>query len=50
MKAENEKLLQETAANDPTFKEIYESQKDYMKKARRWTQISDYAYLKDNLE
>jgi TRAP-type mannitol/chloroaromatic compound transport system substrate-binding protein len=50
MKAENQKLLEESAAADPTFKEIYESQKAYMKKARRWTQISDYAYLKDNLE
>jgi TRAP-type mannitol/chloroaromatic compound transport system substrate-binding protein len=50
MKKANDELLQETAAKDPVFKEILDSQKSYMKKARRWTEISDYAYLKDNLE
>lgn len=50
MKVENDKLLKATAANDPVFKKIYEAQTAYMKKARRWTEISDYAYLKDNLE
>ena len=50
MKVENEKLLQATAAKDPMFKKIYDAQTAYMKKARRWTEISDYAYLKDNLE
>ncbi len=49
MKEENQKLLEETAASNPEFKEIYESQKAYMKKVRKWTEISDYAYLKDNL-
>jgi TRAP-type mannitol/chloroaromatic compound transport system substrate-binding protein len=32
------------------FKEILDSQTAYMKMARKWTEISDYAYLKDNLE
>ncbi len=50
MKKANDELLQETAAKDPVFKEILDSQKSYMKKVRRWTAISDYAYLKDNLE
>jgi TRAP-type mannitol/chloroaromatic compound transport system substrate-binding protein len=50
MKKANEELLEATAAKDATFKEIWESQKAYMKKARKWTAISDYAYLKDNLE
>ncbi|SEA60335.1 TRAP-type mannitol/chloroaromatic compound transport system, substrate-binding protein [Desulfuromusa kysingii] len=50
MKVENEKLLQASAAKDPMFKKIYDAQTAYMKKARRWTEISDYAYLKDNLE
>jgi TRAP-type mannitol/chloroaromatic compound transport system substrate-binding protein len=50
MKKENQKLLTEKAAKDPVFKEIYEAQKDYMKKVRKWTEISDYAYLKDNLD
>jgi len=50
MKQANDELLAESAANDPTFKEILESQKAYMKMARKWTEISDYAYLKDNIE
>jgi len=50
MKVENDKLLKETAAKDPMFKKIYDAQTAYMKISRRWTEISDYAYLKDNLE
>jgi TRAP-type mannitol/chloroaromatic compound transport system substrate-binding protein len=50
MKQANQELLAESAANDPTFAEILESQTAYMKMARKWTEISDYAYLKDNLE
>ncbi|MCK5825848.1 MAG: TRAP transporter substrate-binding protein [Desulfuromusa sp.] len=50
MKVENDKLLKETAAKDPMFKKIYDAQTAYMQKSRRWTEISDYAYLKDNLE
>jgi len=50
MKQANNELLAESAANDPTFKEILDSQKAYMKMARKWTEISDYAYLKDNIE
>ena len=50
MKEINNELLTEMAAKDPTFKEILTSQREYMKKARKWTVISDYAYLKDNLE
>jgi TRAP-type mannitol/chloroaromatic compound transport system substrate-binding protein len=50
MKVENEKLLKETSAKDPMFKKIYDAQTAYMKKSRRWTEISDYAYLKDNLD
>ena len=50
MKQANDELLAEMAANDATFKEILESQREYMKKARKWTVISDYAYLKDNLD
>ena len=50
MKKANEELLAETAAKDATFKEILDSQRAYMKMARKWTVISDYAYLKDNLE
>jgi TRAP-type mannitol/chloroaromatic compound transport system substrate-binding protein len=50
MKKANDELLAEYAARDPQFKEVIDSQKAYMKIARRWTEISDYAYLKDNLE
>ena len=50
MKQANNELLSEMAAKDATFKEILDSQTAYMKKARKWTVISDYAYLKDNLE
>jgi len=50
MKQANDELLAESAANDPVFKEILESQAAYMKMARKWTFISDYAYLKDNFE
>jgi TRAP-type mannitol/chloroaromatic compound transport system substrate-binding protein len=50
MKQANDELLAESAANDPVFKEILDSQAAYMKMARKWTFISDYAYLKDNFE
>ena len=50
MKQANAELLSEHAASDPVFKEILDSQTAYMKMARKWTEISDYAYLKDNLE
>jgi TRAP-type mannitol/chloroaromatic compound transport system substrate-binding protein len=50
MKKANNELLAEMSANDATFKEILTSQRKYMKKAREWTAISDYAYLKDNLD
>lgn len=49
LKVENQKILQKIASKNPQFKEIYESQKAYMKKTRAWTEISDYSYLKDNL-
>ena len=50
MKKENDALLAAMSAKNATFKEILTSQQEYMKKARKWTVISDYAYLKDNLE
>lgn len=46
-KATNE-LLDEQSAKDPLFKEIVESQRAFMKKAREWTKISDYAYIDQN--
>ncbi len=49
MKAENAKLITEKAAANPMLKKILDSQDAYQKKARVWTEISDYSYLKDNL-
>jgi TRAP-type mannitol/chloroaromatic compound transport system substrate-binding protein len=50
MKQSNDELLAASAASDPVFKEILDSQNAYMKMARKWTRISDYAYLKDNID
>ena len=33
------------AAQDPAFKEVYDSQKAYMAKARQWTKMSTQYYL-----
>lgn len=49
MKKANDELLVEKAKESPLLKEVLESQKAYMKKAREWTKMSDYKYLKDNL-
>ena len=45
MREANDKLIAEFAAKDPVAKEIIDSQAEYMKKAREWTNISDKAYL-----
>lgn len=50
MKKENRKLLEEKSKTNPEFKEIIDSQTAYMKNAREWTRISDYSYLKDNID
>ena len=49
MKSANEKLLNEKMKDHPLLKEIIDSQKSYMSKVRKWTKMSDYLYLKDNL-
>ncbi|SEQ90111.1 TRAP-type mannitol/chloroaromatic compound transport system, substrate-binding protein [Amphritea atlantica] len=48
MRKANDELLAEKAAADPLAKKILDSQSEYMKKARVWTEISDKAYL-DNM-
>jgi TRAP-type mannitol/chloroaromatic compound transport system substrate-binding protein len=48
MKASNKKLLTEKTENAPLLKEVLDSQDAYKLKARKWTKISDYLYLKDN--
>ena len=49
MKKVNDELLVEKTKGHPLLKEVLDSQKAYQKKAREWTKMSDYLYLKDNL-
>lgn len=49
MKKANQKLRAEMSSKSPLLKEILDSQDAYMKKAREWTKMSDFLYLKDNL-
>lgn len=49
MKKANDELLVEKAKGQPLLKEILDSQAAFQKKARAWTEMSDYLYLKDNL-
>ena len=49
MKKANKELRAEVSAKSPLLKEILDSQAAYQKKAREWTKMSDYLYLKDNL-
>lgn len=37
------------AQKDPLFKEILHSQRDFLKKARAWTTVSEYTYLKNTV-
>ncbi len=46
----NDELIIEKSKESPLFKEIVENQRAFMKKARVWTKISDYQYLKDDFE
>ncbi|MCP3890277.1 MAG: TRAP transporter substrate-binding protein [Desulfobulbaceae bacterium] len=50
MKKAADELYSEYAAKDESFKEVFESQKAYMKKARIWTNISEYNYIKTSQE
>ena len=45
MRTANAELLAEKAASDPLAAEILKSQASYLEQARRWTDISDKAYL-----
>jgi len=50
MKKTTDELLAGYAAKDAQFKAILESQQAFMKKARQWTIISDYNYIKTSME
>ena len=45
MKKSTDEVMNTYASQDALFKEIYESQQAYMKKARPWTKISEYDYI-----
>lgn len=49
MKGANAELLTKMKAANPLFKEILESQEKFQQKARKWTEMSEYLYVKDNL-
>ena len=49
MKKANTELRVEKTKGNPLLKEILDSQEAYQKKAREWTKMSDYLYLKDNI-
>jgi len=48
MKAANEQLVAEESAKSVEFKTVHDSQQMYMKKARAWTKIGEFAYIRDN--
>ena len=50
MKKATEEVLAGYAATNPLFQEILASQQAFMHKARQWTIISDYNYLKTSME
>lgn len=49
MKKSNDELLINMKAKNPLFKEIVESQEKFQVKARKWTEMSEYSYVRDNL-
>lgn len=46
MKAANDKLIVKLEEKGPLTKEIIESQREFLKKSREWTKISEYSYLR----
>ncbi|WP_163335797.1 TRAP transporter substrate-binding protein [Desulfopila sp. IMCC35008] len=50
MKKAADELYDEYATKDAGFKEVLESQRAYMKKARAWTTISEYNYIQTSEE
>ena len=45
MKKASDEVHNDYAAKDPLFKEVFDSQNTFMKKARQWTKISELYYL-----
>ncbi|MCP3891875.1 MAG: TRAP transporter substrate-binding protein [Desulfobulbaceae bacterium] len=50
MKAAADETYDGYAAQDPMFKKVLDSQRSYMEKARVWTVISEYNYVKTSIE
>ncbi|MCI5223601.1 MAG: hypothetical protein D3924_13260 [Candidatus Electrothrix sp. AR4] len=50
MKKTTDKLLNKYAKKNPLFKEILVSQREFMKKARNWSIISEYNYIKTGMD
>ena len=48
MKQATDEVLAEYAAKDPFFKEVIESQQQFMKKGREWTRMSEQYYLQES--
>jgi len=46
MKESTDEVMSSYAKKDKLFDEVYTSQINYMKKARKWTKISEYDYIK----
>ncbi len=46
MKKATDEVMEGYAAKNSDFKEVYDSQKAYMEKARAWTKMSDYYYIR----
>ena len=46
MKKATDDVMASYAKKDKLFNEVYSSQKAFMKKARKWTKISEYDYIK----
>lgn len=46
MKKASDEVMEGYAAKDANFKKVLESQRAYTKKARAWTNISEYNYIK----
>jgi len=49
LKKVNDDLLTKISKDHPLLQETLASQNAYLKKAREWTKMSDYLYIKDNL-
>ena len=45
MKAASDEVLAGYAAENPEFKEVYESRKAYLATARPWTKVSEQYYI-----